>query len=88
MNKKLFIGATVITVTVVGTVVYYRHHLLKNFRLWLDDPSDDEEVRRQAFLALQEHASTWPKSGAELHQEKPHMYGEDGRPIHKEESAE
>lgn len=28
MNKKSFIGATVITATTVGVLVYYRHKLL------------------------------------------------------------
>lgn len=29
MNKKAFIGATVITATTVGVLVYYRHKLLE-----------------------------------------------------------
>lgn len=62
MNKKLFIGATVITATVVGTAIYYRHRLLqglKDVTVWFDDPSDDEEVQ-QAFLALQEDMEPSP----------------------------
>lgn len=37
MNKKVFIGATLITATVVGGVVYFRHEILKQVDKWLDD---------------------------------------------------
>lgn len=46
MNKKAFIGATVITVTVVGGLVYYRHQLRTKLaeagELFLEDPSEEE----------------------------------------------
>lgn len=56
MNKKQFIGTTLITATVVGAVVYYRHILLKNLNTWLhpeatvdvpvDFPPTPDEVRQ------------------------------------------
>lgn len=36
MNKKAFIGATLITATVVGGVVYFRHKILEQVDKWLD----------------------------------------------------
>lgn len=50
MNKKVFIGATLITATVVGGLVYYRHVLLDRIGRTLEsldrllDHEDPEEV--------------------------------------------
>jgi hypothetical protein len=47
MNKKLFIGVTLVTATVVGGVVYYRHRIIEQVDQWLGQlPLDetDEEV--------------------------------------------
>ena len=37
MNKKAFVGVTLITATVVGGLVYYRHKILARVDKWLDD---------------------------------------------------
>lgn len=64
MNKKAFIGATLITATTVGVLVYYRHKLLARVDRWLDDgeqvnklldiraedPSDEEVQRFEDAL--------------------------------------
>lgn len=43
MNKKAFIGATLVTATVVGGVVYFRHKILEQVDKWLDN---GEQVNR------------------------------------------
>lgn len=42
MNKKAFIGATLITATVVGTAVYFRHEILAQVDKWLEDEGKDK----------------------------------------------
>jgi len=42
MNKKLFIGATLVTATVVGGVVHYRHKIIEQFDQWLGQRPWDE----------------------------------------------
>jgi len=55
MNKKTFIGVTLITATVVGGVVYFRHKILEQVDKWLDDgdvpePLDLTPEERDAFV--------------------------------------
>jgi len=55
MNKKTFIGATLITATMVGGVVYFRHKILEQVDKWLDDgdvpePLDLTPEERDAFV--------------------------------------
>jgi hypothetical protein len=48
MNKKAFIGATLVTATVVGTAVYFRHKILEQVDKWLDDGNEPTRVWREA----------------------------------------
>jgi uncharacterized protein YxeA len=55
MNKKTFIGVTLITATVVGGVVYFRHKILEQVDKWLDtedvpEPLDLTPEERDAFV--------------------------------------
>lgn len=43
MNKKAFIGATLVTATVVGGLVYYRHQILAQIDRLLD-PECEHQV--------------------------------------------
>lgn len=45
MDKKLFIGATIITATVIGGLVYYRHQVRQALEdLTMDDEPDVEAM--------------------------------------------
>lgn len=57
MNKKVFIGATLVTATVVGGVVYFRHEILKQVDKWLDD---GEQVNR--MLSMEEVPNIPPEA--------------------------
>lgn len=48
MNKKAFIGATLVTATVVGGAVYFRHKILEQVDKWLDDGGEPVRVWREA----------------------------------------
>lgn len=51
MNKKAFIGATLITATVVGGVVYYRHHIMNQVARALDPELRTEGPVKDVFVA-------------------------------------
>ena len=59
MNKKAFIGATLITATVVGGVVYFRHKILEQVDKWLEDEGKDKA------------ADIFPEFEAALKRERP-----------------
>lgn len=42
MNKKAFIGVTLITATVVGGAVYFRHKIMATIDQWLDEADKPE----------------------------------------------
>ena len=42
MNKRAFIGATLVTATVVAGAVYYRHKILEQVDKWLDTESEED----------------------------------------------
>lgn len=69
MNKKAFIGVTLITATVVGGVVYFRHKILEQIDKFLDsdlpEPVDlSREERRLINEALQqEHPDLFDEHG-------------------------
>lgn len=56
MNKRVFIGATLVTATVVGGVVYYRHKILEQLDKWLDDEHQPADVWREAMDLSPEEA--------------------------------
>lgn len=62
MNKKIFIGATLVTVTAVGGLVYYRHRLLEQVDKWLDDGKQIADVFPEAMELTPEEADEFVES--------------------------
>lgn len=62
MNKKVFIGATLITATVVGGVVYFRHEILKQVDKWLDDGERPSTIPTEAMDLTPEEAAEFVES--------------------------
>ena len=65
MNKKAFIGATLVTATVVGGVVYYRHKIMERLDKWLDD--EDMSQDQETALAVWEQAIREQATGEQGH---------------------
>lgn len=60
MNKKAFIGATLITATTVGVLVYYRHKLLEQAGKLIDNAGTKvtdvhQEAARFVEILRQDH---------------------------------
>ena len=62
MNKKAFIGATLITATAVGTAVYFRHKILEQVDKWLDDGNEPIPVWREARDLSPEEAAEFEEA--------------------------
>lgn len=92
MNKKAFIGATLITATVVGGVVYYRHWIRDQVDKWLGPDPEAGETREATpdEVALIERILDRTEqegylTGAQMHEKYPDKFDERGRLIRKQE---
>lgn len=62
MNKKAFIGATLVTATVVGGAFYFRHKILEQVDKWLDDGERPADIPTEARPMTSEEVAAFERA--------------------------